>query len=322
MVRIFKNKKAIFFTFIAIILLTAVVFSFSIYARYRLRTRGLVIETRVNTMNSFMKDIDKDIERGLFISSHRSILSMVEYVSSTGIYIDDSETIFDEIFLNGTIEGSPQGLMAETTFTDWISKTQVEGLKINLDIDFNIKNVIINHSDPWYVDVYIETDIYVNDISDLAAWNITKILHTSVPITGFEDPVYTVNTNAKVLNVFNKTPFTDFVTVGNDTSNLVSHTENSYYLAWSTAPSFLMRLEGNLSASPYGIESLINLQNLIDQGFETDSRSVVDHIYWSNKSVTSYNIDGMSSWFMMDDEDNSDANMTHLELYEVEGLTS
>jgi hypothetical protein len=316
------HKKAIFFTFVAIILLSALVFSFSIYTRYRMRTRGLVIETRVNTMNSFMRDIDKDIIRGGFISSHRSILAMVEYVSANGVYIDNVEDRFEEVFLNGTINRSPQALMSDTTFNDWISRMQSQGGKINLELDFNIKDIVINHSDPWNIGIYLDTEIYVSDVTDIAVWNVTRTIKTVVPIEGFEDPVYAVNTDAKVLNIVNKTPFTDFVTGNNDTSNLQQHTSNSYYVAWSTAPSFLMRIEGNISASPYGIESLINLQKMIDQGIEVEERSVVDHIYWSNKSINSYHIDKMPSWFMMDDENNPDENMTHLELYEVESLIS
>ena len=315
------NKKAIFFTFVAILLLSAVIFSFSIYARYRYRARTLVVETRVNTMNSFIKDIDKDITRGAFISSHRSILSIVQHVSSSGVFLNDSEEVFKEVFLNGSIGGENQPLIADTTFNDWIDKTKEEGGRINLEIDFTVKDVEVNQSDPWNVDIYLDVEIFASDATDIASWNISKQFKVELPIEGFEDPIYSSNTDGKFLNIINKTPFTDFVT-GNDTSNLQAHTEKSYYLAWSTAPSFLMRLEGNLSGSPYGIESLINLQTLIDQGGDAEERSAVDHIYWSNKSVTSYNINNMPSWFMMDDEYNDGEDKTHLELYEVNGLIS
>lgn len=315
------NKKAIFFTFIAILLLSALVLSFSVYTRYRLRTKALVIETRVNTMNSFMKDVDKDIIRGSFISAHRSILSITEYISANGVFVNDTSQAFEEVFLNGTIGGEQQSLMSDTTFTDWISKTQSEARKINLELDFTVNEVVINQSGPWSVDVYLDIGLYAADATDIASWNVTKNLKSTVPIEGFEDPVYAVKSGGKMLNMINRTPFDDFVT-GNDTSNLQQHTENSYYLEWSTAPSFLMRLEGNLNASPCGIESLVDLQKLIDQGESVGARSAVDHIYWTNKTATSYYIDNMPSWFMMDDEYNADEDMTHLELYEVEGLTS
>ncbi len=314
------GKKAIFFSFISIILLASLIFTFTIYSRYNLRTRSLVVETRVNTMNSFMKDVDLDIERGLFISSHRSILSMVEYVSANGAYIDNFNSRFEEIFMNGTINGDYQTLMSQTTFADWESKMQQQGDKINLELEFNVGNIEANQSGPWAVDVYLDVNLFARDKTDIASWNVTKSISTSVPIVGFEDPVYAVKTGGKVLNVVNQTPFSDFVS-GTDTSNLQVHNTNQYYSAWSTAPSFTMRLEGNLNASPYGIESLINLQKLIDVGIEVEGRSAVDHIYWSNKSVSSYMVSNMPSWFRMDDELNSGEGMTHLELYEVQNLT-
>lgn len=314
------GKKGIFFTFVAILLLSTLILSFSIFARYDLSRKALVIETRVNTMNSFMKDIDKDITRGVFISSHRSILSIVEHISSTGEFIDDAESTFQEVFLNGTINGTSQSLMEETTFTEWAAKMKTIASGINLNLDFEINDVSINHSDPWNVDVNLDVNLYAADISEIAEWNITKNLVIKIPIKGFEDPVYAVKTNGKLLNTINKTPYTSFVS-GNDTSNLQVHTTNSYYLAWSTAPDFIMRLEGDLSASPYGIESIINLQELIDQGESVSSRSAVDHIYWSNKSVASYSITGMPSWFMIDNENNPSEGMNHLELYEVDELT-
>ncbi len=315
------NKKAVFFTFIAVLLLSALVLSFSVYSRYSLRSKALVIETRVSTMNSFMKDIDKDVIRGGFISAHRSILTMVEYVSSNGVFVNNTEATFQETFLNGTINQEPQALMSDTTFNDWMTKTASQANEINLELTFTMNSLAINQSDPWIVDVYINFSLDAEDATKIAAWNITRELKTSVPIEGFEDPVYAVYTGGKILNTVNKTPFTDFVT-GNDTSNLQQHAQGTYYLEWSTAPSFLMRIEGDLNASPYGIESLINLQDLIDQGEDVEAISAVDHIYWANKSVTSYNIDSMPSWFMIDDEYNADEDMTHLELYEVDGMTS
>ncbi|MBN2111628.1 hypothetical protein JW707_00865 [Candidatus Woesearchaeota archaeon] len=314
------GKKGIFFTFVAVLLLATLALSFSVFARYDLSRKALVTETRVSTMNSFMKDIDKDISRGVFISSHRSILSMVEHISSEGEFLADAEETFAEVFINGTINGNPQALMEETTFTDWIEKMKALGSEINLELDFGITSVLINQSDPWNVDINLDVGLYAADISEIAEWNVTKSLLVKLPVEGFEDPVYAVKTGGKLLNKINKTPYTDFV-AGNDTTNLQAHTENSYYLAWSTAPSFLMRLEGNFSASPYGIESLIDLQKLIDQGETVQSRSAVDHIYWSNKPVTSYSIDNMPGWFMMDNENNPSEGINHLELYEVDGLT-
>ncbi len=315
------KKKAVFFTFIAILLLAILLLSFSIFSTYRLRARSLVIETRVITMDSFIKDLEKDINRGLFISSHRSILTLVQYVTSTGNFLDNSTEQFYEVIFNGTVNGEEQGLIQNTTFPDWMEKMQVQGRQIDLIINFSLQRLEIGMLDPWHVGIDTEIQILIEDMLGVAQWNTSRNVTASVSIMGFEDPIYAVKTDAKVFNVINETPFEDFV-VNNDTANLQLHANNSYYVAQSTAPDFLMRLEGNFNASPQGIESMINLQKLDDQGIELQARSAVDHIYWSNKAVASYYIDGMPSWFMMDDEYNNETGQTHLEFYEVDGLIS
>ena len=58
------GKKGVFFTFVAFVFLSLLVFLSSVGNNYDMRERSFVIETRVDTMNRFVVDIDKDIERG------------------------------------------------------------------------------------------------------------------------------------------------------------------------------------------------------------------------------------------------------------------
>lgn len=313
------GKKAVFFTFTAVLLLGVLLLSFSVYSRYTLRTKSMLIETRVLTMDSFIKDLEKDATRGLYISSHRSILTMVQHITSTGKFVDSAETRFNEVIFNGTINGTAQALIANTTLTDWMQKMKLQGNKIDLTVNFTVQSLEIGMASPWEVEVKAEMGILVSDALGTASWNTTRNLTAKVGIEGFEDPVYAVKTGGRVLNTIEMTPFEDFV-VSNDTSNLIVHANNSYYVAWSTGPDFLMRMEGNLNSSDYGIESIINLDALSQQGITVQEKSAVDHIYWSSKAVSSYSIEGMPSWFMMDDEYNNNTGETHLQLYQVEGL--
>ena len=276
-------------------------------------------------MNSFISDLDKDMSRGLFISSHRSLLGLIQYVTSTGNFVDDTESRFFEVIMNGTVNGITQGIVENTTFTDWQQKMQEQGRKINIDLNFAVHSITIEQTSPWQVMAELNISTIIADTTGAASWNRSSIIQARLDVMGFEDPLYAVHTQGKVLNVINRTPFTDFVDLGEqpedaDTTNLLQHATNSYYVAWETGPSFLMRFEGNLSSSSYGIESLINLDKLELEGITTQPRSVVDHIYWSNKSVTSYTVQNMPSWFRMDDEYNSVPDQTHLEFYEVDTL--
>jgi hypothetical protein len=74
--------------------------------------------------------------------------------------------------------------------------------------------------------------------------------------------------------------------------------------------------QNNLSPSPYGIESLVNLQVLADQGvvISDNNRSIVDYIFFGTVATNNYcNIQNMifepDRWFVLDDG--------HSEFYQI-----
>ena len=81
----------------------------------------------------------------------------------------------------------------------------------------------------------------------------------------------------------------------------------------SNGPSYLMRLEGNLSNSPYGIESFVNLDDFENVGIHTNSGiSCVDYMYFSNNQTSAHRIKGMPDWFYLDDDHLSEYNCTDI----------
>ena len=110
-----------------------------------------------------------------------------------------------------------------------------------------------------------------------------------------------MNTNGLVAPKIVKTPYSSFVS-GANISNLSSHLKNSFYIASTNAPSFLDRLEGRIVASDYGIESLVNLDELAKQGISVKQKSVIDYIYFSEASGEGCRVlpSGMPSWFRLD----------------------
>jgi hypothetical protein len=72
-----------------------------------------------------------------------------------------------------------------------------------------------------------------------------------------------------------------------DISELRSFYFNGYYLASNYAPSFLMRLSGQLTPSPYGIESFVNINVF------SAKKSSVDYYYFSPSLISGYKIKGM-----------------------------
>jgi hypothetical protein len=308
------KKKAVVFTIISVILISMLVFSSVLYNRHGLRDESKVTSKRIISMNNFIKDIENDIERGIYITGFRALMSMEQYITTNGTFVSDSRSQFKETFLNGTINNSKMPLMNESTFLNWTSKIKYQAEKLDIDIDFQVNDIIIYHESPWDVKIDVNITLDIKDKKQTASWKRNLKIGSNISINDFEDPVYGVNSGGKVTNKIKKTVITDFVD-GEDTTNLQIHLNNSYYIESDTAPSFLMRLEGNLSSSDYGIESLVNLEEFQEQEVPIKSRSAVDYIYFGTESTTNHNIKNMPSWFMLDEEDN------HLEIYGCEGIT-
>ena len=277
-----------------------------------MKEKANVIEVRVSTVNNFIKDVEEDLEKGLYIASFRAFASMGQYIANNGVFIADLEESFNELVLEGTLDNQELSLMRDSTFTDWVDKIEIQADKIDILVSFTILDVSISQTDSWSISVDANIDIIVEDKKGTSSWERNKDIITQVSIENFEDPLYVVNSIGRVTNAIVESPITDFVDEG-DVTNLLTHLENSYYIESNTAPNFLMRLEGDLSASPTGIESLVNLEEFQEQGIEIKDRSAVDYIYFGTQSTTNYRIDGTPSWFKLDS--------SHLEIYEVQNLT-
>ena len=307
------NKKSMFFSIIAITLISLIIFSFTTCTNYKLRDKVMVTETRIYSMNSFIDDVEKDIERGLYISGFRSLMSMEQYITNNGIFLYDTNSCFKEAFLNGSINNSQMGLMNESTFINWTQRIKEEAVKLDIIVDFDIHDMIIYQENPWAVNIAINVTLNVEDVKKTASWQRPLYITTNISIQELEDPLYVINSHGRVTNTIIKTDITDFIGPNNETTNLKTHVNNSYYIESNTAPSFIMRLEGNLSGSPYGIESLVNLEKFQAQEVPIRDRSVVDYIYFGDQTTTNFNIKDMQSWFKLDGG--------HLETYECEDLT-
>src|SRR3989338_7313070 len=279
------NKKGIFFTFAAIALAIVIILSFNVYKTYEMKEKADVIGLRINTVNNFVKDVEQDLEKGLYIASFRAFASMSEYIANNGAFITDIEDSFNELVLEGTLNNYELSLMKDSTFTDWVNKIEIQADKIG---------------------------ITVKDKKNASSWKRNKIVATRVSIENFEDPLYIINSRGRVTNAIVKSPITDFVDEG-DISNLLMHLNNSYYIESNTSTNFLMRLQGDLSNSDTGIESLVNLREFRDQGVGIKDRSAVDYIYFGAQSTINYRINGTQEWFKLDSG--------HLEVYEVKNMT-
>ncbi|MEK6854886.1 MAG: hypothetical protein AABX73_01560 [Nanoarchaeota archaeon] len=304
------KKKGMFFTIMAILLLTFFLLSLVFVSNAQERN---VVQKRVESLDSFVFSAEEDLSRQIYISGFRIIFLFEKRIVENGTFISNFPATFDEAFYNGTIYGQPQSLMTGATFSEIKSSLENKARKINANASLFDPSILVTQDDPWHVKVVFNSSFFVEDKNKLASWNKSISIVGLIPVEGFEDPLYVVNTNGLITNKITKSLYTNFVS-GSDVQNLLLHLTNSYYIASASAPSFLDRLQGNVGANLYGIESLVNLEKLSSQGVYVKDKSVVDYIYFSTANPSSCNVipNGLPSWFKLDNE--------HLTVYQVNCL--
>ena len=293
------DKKSMFYTMAAISLTIVIIATYAFYTGRVYTEKMESTQTRIETVNFFIKNIEKDLEKGAFIAGFRTILSFNQYITSNGSYVKNVDARFKEAFLNGTIDRQPLSLMAGSTFTDWVNKIEVEANAVDIFFNISIIDVKLYQSDPWSVDIGINFSLDIDDKKNTSRWEQNKYSVIKISILGFEDPLYVINSNGRVTNQIVKSNITDFIVYGN-VSNLLTHLNSSYYIAHNDSPNFLMRLQGNVSNSTFGIESLVNLEDFQQQGISLKDRSIVDYIYFGAQTTTDYRVNGTPFWFKMD----------------------
>ena len=308
---VLMNKRGFIFTTIMIVMLLLFLITFSFYSDVKERKS---IQTRIETMNSFVSSLESNLPRQLKTSGFRIIFLLEKRIVEKGSYITNLNGVFSEAFFNGTLysEINPDvsTIMDGAKFNDIKELMQENADKINIHLEFYDPWINISQADPWNMQILFSFNLVVKDTANLASWNRTENMSVMVPIEHFEDPMYIINTNGLVVNKIKMSPYSGFV-AGSDISNLSIHSENSYYIASNSAPSFLNRLEGRNIPNTNGIESLVNLGELSGGGISTSDKSVVDYIYFSSSDPAACNVNpsGMPSWFKLDN--------LHLAKYEV-----
>ncbi len=307
------NKKGVFFTIISIILVSGLIFFYISGNRYTLTEKSRVVQTRILTMDSFIGDIEHDIERGLFISSMRSLIGMSEYLTENGSYFTNFSKSFNEIMLNGTIEGNQLNITKESHFGNWTDKVSSIGSKLGIEVSLQNLSIETFQDNPWNVKIRARGNLQLVDITQTASWDRDLNVTTNLDITEFEDPLYLVSSAGKFTNTIIRSNITDFVS-GSNASNLIEHVNRSWYRASTLAPSFLMRYEGNLSASPFGIESIVHIENIqvIAPELYYSGKSTVDYVYFNAGNPANCEVNetkNVLAWFRLEN--------AHLSEYEA-----
>ncbi|MBI3622877.1 hypothetical protein HY212_02240 [Candidatus Pacearchaeota archaeon] len=297
-----SSKRSQIFTVLAILLIILMFVSFEVFSLLHERQ---AIRARVSSMESFLNSIEANLQRQMYISGFRIIFLAGSEITSKGKYINVNN-FFNEAFFNGTVNGQAnQSILLGATYNDIINSINSKAQKINVVINLTNSYITISQDDPWNVKFTLVSNFTMEDKSGLARWDKQQSISAYIPVEGFEDPIFTIKSGAKISRKINKTIYEGNYVSGNDFSNLSDHLNKGYYAADSNSSSFLNRLEGKSSADPNGIESFVNTPEFSAQGLTVQDKSVVDHIYFSSSNPPASTVAGMPAWFKIDDNHKS-----------------
>ena len=149
---------------------------------------------------------------------------------STGGYIPDIDLFFQSAFFNGTVNGVVEStILPGATYNDLLTSINDKAQKINVDVTLSNSVLRVSQSDPWNVNVTLISDFVMKDRQGLARWNKKQSISAIIPVTYFEDPLFTINSLARISRKINKTIYEGNYVSGSDVSNLLSHVNSHYY---------------------------------------------------------------------------------------------
>ncbi|HHE36580.1 MAG TPA: hypothetical protein ENL16_02075, partial [Candidatus Woesearchaeota archaeon] len=195
-----RNREGVFYVLISALFIIVMILVFLAYKEYAYTDRQKVIETRIMTINDFIKDIDSDSKRAIYISAFRSLIALEDYVATIGDYLNNTEELFRIAFYNGTINGTEVEILENSSYSDYLEKLRIIAGRIGLDINLNVTHITLYHDSPWSVNVIVTTHVNITDKKGLARWDFYKDYSTSVSIINIRDPLYSVATKGRIPN--------------------------------------------------------------------------------------------------------------------------
>jgi hypothetical protein len=304
-----RGRRGYFFSIVAIFMIILFISMIAARDKFRYTEKSLVVSNRVHTINNFIRDFESDLDREMYIGGFRTFLSIHRYMRQSEDFLDDVDQTFFEMFVNGTYNGTIIELLREegvsSDLMSWKDRVNEEAAKMNIRVDIAPRSLELVQVTPWIIRANLHMDVNVSDIRGLAMWTFNKTYSHDFEIEGFEDPLYTIYTEGKITYLVNRTRFTSFVhPVTNSTYNLSYHINETMYRESGTAPSYLMRFEGNLSNSTVGIESIVDFLQFNKQNIPVRNKTQVDYLYFNTAShPPEYcNIQNMPYWFRIDQD--------------------
>ncbi|VVC04700.1 Uncharacterised protein [Candidatus Burarchaeum australiense] len=313
------NVPGIFYSgAVAIIVVVLALHLVSYMDAVRTQSEAVSIRIRTNELANFMEAITLDMPRAVDISSRRALVAAINEVDVRGSGLDDAQFRLYELVINGTIYGIPSYWMNASTVPNWAQRVEQIGATRGFITNISLEEFSILPYDSFDLMAHMQWSVNVTEST--GKMSVHRYYNTTViiPITGFDDPLYTLQTHGLAKRKIIRSNFTTYnltyfdIVVG-----------EGLYVNRSEAPSFLDRLENNLvvpskynlqTGSQIGLESVVNVVELANYDIAVNlNQTMIDHLYFGDVNITSYAVNGSEyDWVRIDQE--------HADFYNLGGL--
>jgi len=303
------SMSGIFFSGATVIIVALIALHIVSYME-AVRSQGeqVTVRIRANEMGNFIDSISLDMPRAVDIATKRALVAAINEVDLRGAGLDDAQLRLRELVMNGTIYGQDSYWLNASTVPEWADRVGMIGANKGFTVNFTFGSFDVVPEDSFTLRANLAWEVNVTD--DIVQMGVRRAYNTSmlIPITNLDDPLYPIHTRG----LANRKIVAANFSVHNATT-LDALVAGSLYLNNSDAPSFLDRLEDNLivpskynlmTENQIGIESIVNVQDLINYGLEVDqNKTAVDHVYFSTIFMQGYRINGSTyEWLRIDGE--------------------
>jgi hypothetical protein len=263
------------------------------------RNAQLVSHIRGSEIASFSDSVSQDVPRVLEIAGKRAIVSSINYVDVNGLPLDDAAARIRELMVNNSLYGVHQTAMDGASVTDWTVNLHALGAQRGFNVTVNVTSVQISPKDAFTLNLTAYMQVNISDMVQTV--NITRTYFDSkdIPIAGFEDPLYVLNSQGFIKRTFTANQSPAFGLAAFD-----AFASSGRYAPSSTGPSFLDRLEGKFyTQSKYasqtpaliGLDSLVNITEFEIRGLPVRyNQSTLDYHFFNASTVYGYKITGSS----------------------------
>ena len=276
------SKKGMFFTFIAVLIVFALLIAFSPTKTFKIN-KIPVIKTRLLAIDNYVQDLDDSfLERALKTTTYNGFNELLNRIKQKKEPVDVN-SVFYELLTSGEIDGEE---VLNETLPYWFGKlNSVSSRVLRVSSEFLINSVVLDQTEPFEIEVLMDVNYSIE--SELARWDRNSLIKTVVRIEGLDDPLHILNGYE---NTIRKTNISVWGLDG-----IGWFTSEKSYRKDAKSPNFLMRfLNVSNESNCCGIESLLNVSVVGEH-----CKSYVDYCFffgcdgllWENSTIPGFKLE-------------------------------